>query len=119
MSYSTADSFIDFCRFHFDQIENIVFFGGEPLLNIKIIDYVCNSFESLYEKGKINKMPSFGIITNGTIMNSSILKILIKHIKFITISIDGPEKLMMQIESFLTVKEVMKNNFIYKYHSQK
>ena len=55
MSYSTADSFIDFCRFHFDQIENIVFFGGEPLLNIKIIDYVCNSFESLYEKGKINK----------------------------------------------------------------
>ncbi len=93
MSYSTADSFIDFCRFHFDQIENIVFFGGEPLLNIKIIDYVCNSFESLYEKGKINKMPSFGIITNGTIMNSSILKILIKHIKFITISIDGPEKI--------------------------
>lgn len=91
MSYATADSFISFCTKTFKTIENIVFFGGEPLLNYEIIDYICNQFKILYSQSKVQKIPTFGIITNGTLMNKKILEILNKHISFITVSIDGPQ----------------------------
>jgi uncharacterized protein len=89
MSYKTANKFLSFCVDNFDHINGIVFFGGEPLLNIKIIDYICNQFHKLKEDKLINYIPNFGIITNGTVMNDKVLSVLKKHIQFITVSIDG------------------------------
>ena len=96
MTKETADNFIEFCIRNFKKIEKIVFFGGEPLLNIKIIDYICSRFEN--EQLGIN--PEFGIITNGTIISDKVLTVLKKHIKFITVSIDGPEKVNDQNRVF-------------------
>jgi uncharacterized protein len=89
MNYKTADEFISFCIDNFDYIDGIVFFGGEPLLNVEIIDYICSRFYKLKEDNIINYIPNFGIITNGTIMNDKVLSILKKYIQFITVSIDG------------------------------
>jgi len=86
MTKETADNFISFCKRNFRTIDKIVFFGGEPLLNFKIIDYICSRFE----KEKFETEPEFGIITNGTIISDKILSVIKRHIKFITVSIDGP-----------------------------
>lgn len=87
MTRETADLFVDFCKRNFKKIDKIIFFGGEPLLNYKLIDYICTRFEV----EQFGLYPKFGIITNGTIMTSGVLAVLKKHIKFITVSVDGPE----------------------------
>jgi uncharacterized protein len=92
MTYETADEFISFCVNSFTFIKGIVFFGGEPLLNVKIIDYICSKFYELKRNGIINYLPEFGIITNGTIMNDYIFSVLKQYISFITVSIDGPKE---------------------------
>ena len=116
MTPETASQFIDFCTSHFAKVETIVFFGGEPLLNPKIIKYICETFEDLYKIGKINYLPAFGIITNGTIINTEILNIVKKHIKFITVSIDGPQHLNDYNRKFKNGKGsyVKISNFINK-----
>ncbi len=91
MSQQTAIDFVKFFTKRFEKIGSIVFFGGEPLMNYNIIETVCNEFEKLKAIGKIDYTPTFGIITNGTILNEKILEIIKKHISFITVSIDGPE----------------------------
>jgi uncharacterized protein len=93
MTKELASKFIDFCTTHFDHINNIVFFGGEPFLNPKIIKFICESFKRLYKKNKIDYLPEWSIITNGTIMNDEILNLIKRYIKSITVSIDGPQNL--------------------------
>lgn len=89
MNEKTANDFIDFFTKRFDIIENIVFFGGEPLMNLDIIEIICDKFKSLKLSGKLQELPTFGIITNGTILNSRVLNLINKHISFITVSVDG------------------------------
>lgn len=76
----------------FGEIEYIQFFGGEPLLNYTLIDFVCEYISNLFKEKKIHIFPRFGIVTNGTIMNDEILRILSKYKIAVTISCDGPQK---------------------------
>lgn len=93
LTEETADDFITFCINNFDKVKRIVFFGGEPLLNYKMIEYVCLRFKHLKEKNIIDYIPVFAIITNGTLMNNPILGVLKEHIEYITVSIDGPKEI--------------------------
>lgn len=90
MTIDTAKSFISFCKSNFDSINKIVFFGGEPLLNEKVIDFVCKEITNMYRGEKL-KTPKFCIVTNGTILNPVLLGVIRKYISSITVSIDGPE----------------------------
>lgn len=101
MSEDTAAAFVEFCIKNFDKIERIAFFGGEPLMNVDIMEYVCKQFKTYYLEGKSSFVPQFGVITNGTILTSKILSFLKENISHITVSIDGP-------------KEVNDANRIYK-----
>ena len=88
MSKKTAKSIVEFCTTNFSYIESVTFFGGEPLLNYPIIDYICN----LFKEQSLNAsfiLPSFSIITNGTICNDDIINLIRNNISFITVSIDG------------------------------
>jgi len=91
MTIETAQNFVDFCVQHFDNIGNIVFFGGEPLMNIDAMEYICEKIDEYHRQGRIKKLPTFGIITNGTIINERLLALMKKYISFITVSIDGPK----------------------------
>lgn len=93
MTQDTAMDFINFCVTNFTKIRQIVFFGGEPMLNINIMEFVCLKFKQLYKDGIISYMPIFSIITNGTILNSRILNFLKENISTITVSIDGPKEI--------------------------
>ncbi len=91
MTEQTAKQFMDFCVEEFERIENIVFFGGEPFLNPHIIEYVCSEFTKLYAERKINYLPNFGAITNGTLESPKTLELIERYFSFLTISIDGPK----------------------------
>lgn len=88
MRESTAKDFVKFCVENFNKIDNVLFFGGEPLLNYKIIQYICNLFEHFSKVSKFT-LPSFSIITNGTLCNDDILALIHNKISSVTVSIDG------------------------------
>ena len=93
MTEQTARQFIDFCMETFEEIENIVFFGGEPFLNPHIIELVCSEFTKLYAERKINYLPNFGAITNGTLGSKKNLELIKRYFSFLTISVDGPKEI--------------------------
>lgn len=93
MTVKTAEEFVSFCAKNFDDIRKIVFFGGEPCLNINIMEFVCKRFNLYYAEGKIKNIPKFVIITNGTLINNRLLELIKKYISYITVSIDGNEYL--------------------------
>ncbi|WKR22089.1 radical SAM/SPASM domain-containing protein [Actinomyces israelii] len=70
-------------------IEHLQFFGGEPLLEIRAIGELCerasNSF-SMRESAR-------SIVTNGTVLNESILEVLVSNNISVTVSLDGPAEL--------------------------
>lgn len=89
MSLETAEQFVDFCSENFDKVGFIVFFGGEPLLNVPVMKYICAEFSRRHTHGLIKFMPEFGMITNGTLLNDDILHFIRDNLSFVTVSIDG------------------------------
>lgn len=89
MSPEVADKALFAFLNHFEQIESIMFFGGEPFLNYPLIEYICKKTKELTQNGKDKPLPRFSVITNGTIYNEEISKLLKKHNIAVTISYDG------------------------------
>ena len=93
MSAGTARNAIDrMVKKSPDGIGLIQFFGGEPLLNYKVIEDICEYCIELTNNGKLKECPKFVIVTNGTIMNEAIRDLFNKYNISVTISLDGPEK---------------------------
>ncbi len=72
-----------------DNIE-IIFYGGEPLLEFKLLQELVNFFD---EKVILNKKNiQYGITTNGLLITPAIVDYLIKTKTNVTISLDGSSK---------------------------
>lgn len=97
---------IDFFINKFNEIEQILFFGGEPLLNFDVIKEIVKYFYYLFENNKINYIPDFYIITNGTIINKKILNFIKNYEIGLTVSLDYPESAHN--------KSRISNNYSYK-----
>lgn len=69
-------------------IEKIQFFGGEPLININLIEEGCAWIKKYFKQQKL-PMPIFTIVTNGTLINDRIIKLFNKYKFLVTISLDG------------------------------
>lgn len=80
MSKKVAKDIVTFIKNNLNHIETIFFFGGEPLLNIDIIEYICSEF----------KDKKFKLITNGTLINDKILYVLKEYSISVGLSLDGP-----------------------------
>lgn len=93
MSIETAEKFVEYCCRNFEQVRHIVFFGGEPFLNYRVIEFVCKRFNDKFNKGEIKTLPYFGAITNGTILTDAVFSIIKKYFSFITVSLDGPREI--------------------------
>lgn len=63
----------------------IIFFGGEPLLNLPMIRYF------ILQASKNGLDLKYSITTNGTLLNPSVISFLEKHDFSLTISCDGPD----------------------------
>jgi len=68
---------------------NIVFFGGEPLTNLKLIREVIAWAEPRFTS--IGKIVDFSLTTNATLLNEKVIDYLDRHNVGISVSMDGPE----------------------------
>ncbi|MCP3964803.1 MAG: radical SAM protein [Lentisphaerae bacterium] len=95
MNAQMATSIFDHFLNHFGAIRQVLFFGGEPLLAVPVIEAVCNHAKSLLRKKRIPKMPKFATVTNGTLIedSDSFVEVAKKYNIAVTVSLDGPEKL--------------------------
>ena len=68
---------------------NVGFYGGEPFLQLRLIEDCVNYCESQYPM----KEWSFSVTTNGSICNDKVVKLINKHNFTVTMSLDGPQHL--------------------------
>ncbi|MFK7826826.1 MAG: radical SAM protein [Oligoflexales bacterium] len=64
---------------------HIIFFGGEPLLNFSLIEKVVKWCES-----QVDKQFTFGMTSNGVLLNKYMLSFIKRHNFSLKISYDGP-----------------------------
>ncbi|TAN71491.1 MAG: SPASM domain-containing protein [Methylobacter sp.] len=89
MDERTADNFID--KFITDKNPGylINFFGGEPLLNLPLIQKIIDRVRAKTEPLGIRTV--FNMTTNGTVWSSKIADFVDKNIDTLTVSLDGPK----------------------------
>jgi len=76
MTITEAKNILDYFTKNFERINVIQIFGGEPLLNYKVIKFICEYFKFLNTSGFINYMPRFAIVTNGTYFSNEIIDLM-------------------------------------------
>lgn len=107
MTRETALKVIEKFYSLFDQIDNLQFFGGEPFLNIDLMDFICNTVDQKYHDGLIKKLPNFCVVTNGTLFSDRIIGLLKKHLITPTVSLDGPEDIQDYLRGKGTYQKVL------------
>lgn len=73
-----------------DEVVSLVFLGGEPLLNKKLLFEAMSLIDEKY--GSIKKYFRYSITTNATMLDDEVLDLFLKHQFTISISVDGDEK---------------------------
>ena len=91
MDKCSADAVIHFIQKNdklsdIDEVE-IVFHGGEPLLNFNIIKYIVKKINS--SKLAQNKFVHYHMTTNGYLLNDEIIDFIKTYIDDISVSMDG------------------------------
>lgn len=71
---------------------SIIFYGGEPLMNLSVLQESLDYIKNLQNTKKLPKNIKKIIVSNGILMNDKIANLLKKHEVEVTISIDGPSK---------------------------
>ena len=105
------------CQFISKQSENravkIQWFGGEPLMNVEIIDYITFLLRRKYDDSKI----SFSMITNGSLINDKILQKMVNswNLSNVQITLDGTLHEYNKRKNYIGIQnafEIVKNNII-------
>lgn len=74
-----------------EHIEEITFFGGEPTLYPNTIKAICDTCRDLRNKGYLDIIPFFTMVTNGTLYSDLLAQTILEYDIKLTISIDGPK----------------------------
>lgn len=96
MNIETACKTINVFSQIFDSIYGIQFFGGEPLLNLDVIEKTINFVNYLIRQGKIRKKPQISI-ESGLAISSENMERFINLLKkypeiYVVVSCDGPKE---------------------------
>lgn len=86
MDMKTAKRVVEFINTspEMRNLQYITFFGGEPLMNPEVIEYICDQTK--------HRNVTYLLQTNGTIISEKIIDILKKYQIVLTISLDGPKE---------------------------
>ncbi len=93
MSFTTMEHAIDFIVRHNypkDKID-IVFLGGEPLLNKKCLYHAIDWIEKMYPKEK--ELFHYAITTNGTLIDNQLIDFFKNHRFRVSVSMDGKKEI--------------------------
>lgn len=88
MDEETLKNFFDKCVMDKQTVYDIVFFGGEPLMNFPL---VRKAVELGNQKRKSGFEINYTLVTNGTVFNPEIRQFISDHIGNVTVSLDGPK----------------------------
>lgn len=69
---------------------NITFFGGEPLLNMPLLEWIVSYATT--EAARNGKSVAFGVVTNGTLLSDEVIRFLNRHRIGVEVSVDGDQK---------------------------
>ena len=83
MKPDLAQKICEYIDYNFPNVEEISFFGGEPLLNIDVLELICKYFSSKNKK--------FSIVTNLTLIDDRVISLIKQYNIAITESLDGPK----------------------------
>ncbi len=91
MSWGTAKAAVDFYYKHTKYVQEVTigFYGGEPLLELPLIRKVVAYAEEIFVGKKLN----FNMTTNATLLTDQAIDFLAVHNFYISISLDGPQKI--------------------------
>lgn len=99
MSKETADKAIRFFaaqtqmnKDYFDDNKEIIFYGGEPLINFETLKYVVERCKEYPLKGLLTPNLKFSMVTNGLLLDESKIDFLMKNDVNIAISVDGADE---------------------------
>lgn len=100
MSFKVAEKALEFFsrqtmqdmdQFYDDK--EIIFYGGEPLINFKTLEYTVLRSKYYQENHLISKKLKFSLISNGTLLDENKIKFLKDNNISVSISIDGASEL--------------------------
>jgi uncharacterized protein len=93
MSVETAHKALDwfYAQAVTSEYLNLHLFGGEPLMNIPLVEEIVKYTKEL--SAKYDKKIFINICTNGTIMNDELLQLIKENEIGLQISIDGPKEI--------------------------
>lgn len=109
MQAGVARATIDYFYQIYGAVRNVQFFGGEPLLNPDALELVCRYVSQKHAALEISRLPSFSVVTNGTILSPRILDVLADYGVNVTVSIDGPEHVHDYLRGRGTYRVVARN----------
>lgn len=99
MSKETADKALEFFGLQtkqdmsqFDDEKEIIFYGGEPLINFETLKYVVDRSKYYQEKRIIGRNLNFSMVTNGLLLDEEKIQYLIDNNINVSISIDGADE---------------------------
>jgi len=90
MQPETAHKVVDMLKANNNTYYHITFFGGEPMLNLPVIKLIC---EELGNSDLNENVFSYGMVTNGTVINDEAIKLFTEFNFHIRVSLDGEEKI--------------------------
>lgn len=77
----------------FSDEKEIIFYGGEPLLNFPVLQYVIDRSAYYIKNGLITPKLKFSMVTNGLLLNEKIILFLKEHDVHTSVSIDSATEL--------------------------
>lgn len=88
MSDNTVVKALSYFFGRYDLINQISFFGGEPLLALDVIETAC----AWVDAQKLRQTPCYSLVTNASLLSDRAIRVLSKHNIAVIASIDGPKE---------------------------
>ena len=98
MSEETARASVDFLLRESGPAAHMTFFGGETLLNFKVLQTAVAYAKD--RAAELGKTIDFSLTTNATLLKPDVIEFLAEHNFGVTISIDGPPDLQNRFRVF-------------------
>jgi radical SAM domain protein len=96
MDFETADAALKYFSYQtkqdplqFNDNKEIIFYGGEPLINFKTLKYVVQRSKYYIEKSLLSSQLNFSMVTNGLLLDEEKIEFFKKYDIHASISIDG------------------------------
>lgn len=76
-----------------NQRKDIVFYGGEPLLNPDIVKESIKYIRLKEQEGAFNGKVDLAVFTNGSLATSSLAQFFVENDVYVIVSLDGPKEI--------------------------